>query len=94
MFDLDNLYKWFDENRDSIIADHLNECVLLKGNSVVGYYLNTETALLAAKENGLNMGEFLIQDCVTEDDEMVFTFRVPPSDSHIDFMIQDDKIHA
>ena len=70
MADLDDLYKWFDENRSSIIADHLNESVLLKDNSVIGYYRDTETALNAAEKKGYIVGEFLIQHCVTEEDEM------------------------
>jgi len=70
MVDLDDLYKWFDENRESIIADHLNESVLLKDNSVIGYYNDTETALNAAEEKGYIVGEFLVQHCVTEEDEM------------------------
>ena len=69
MANLDALYKWFDENRDSIIANHSNECVLLKENSVIGYYPNVEAALSAAQKNGYVMGDFLIQDCITEEEE-------------------------
>jgi hypothetical protein len=68
MADLKELYKWFDENRNSIINDHQNECVLLKDNSVIGYYPDDESALSAAEEKGFIMGEFLIQDCITSDD--------------------------
>jgi len=71
MDNLLDLYKWFDENRDAIIANHLNECVLLKDNTVVGYYPNTETALLAAQKKGFVMGEFLIQDCITNEEETI-----------------------
>ena len=52
MENLISLYKWLDGNRDTIIENHLNECVLLKDNTVIGYYLNTETALSAAEKNG------------------------------------------
>jgi len=69
MENLVDLYKWFDENRDRIIKSHLNECVLLKDNAVIGYYPNTEAALSAAKKNGFIMGEFLIQDCITNEEE-------------------------
>jgi len=69
MENLVDLYKWFDENRDSIIKNHLNECVLLKNNAVIGYYPNTEAALSAAQKNGFIMGEFLIQDCITNEEE-------------------------
>ncbi|MDR1868372.1 MAG: hypothetical protein LBQ82_00125 [Treponema sp.] len=69
MENLVDLYKWFDENRDTIINNHLNECVLLKDNTVIGYYPNTEAALLNAQKNGFVMGDFLIQDCITNEEE-------------------------
>jgi hypothetical protein len=75
MVDLDDLYKWFDENRDSVIANHLNECVLLKDNSVIGYFSNTEAALSAAQEKGFNMGDFLIQHCITDEEEIMLYYN-------------------
>jgi len=69
MENLVDLYKWFDENRDIIIKSHLNECVLLKNNAVIGYYPNTEAALSVVQKNGFIMGEFLIQDCITNEEE-------------------------
>jgi len=75
MENLDDLYKWFDENRGSIIADHLNECVLLKDKSVIGYYPNTDAALSDAEKNGFILGEFLIQDCITDEDEIMLYYN-------------------
>ena len=69
MENLKELYKWFDENRDTIIANHMGECVLLKDNAVTGYYPNTDAALSAAHKNGFIMGEFLVQDCITAEEE-------------------------
>ena len=74
MESLDDLYKWFDEKRETIIANHLNECVLLKDNSVISYYPNTGTALAAAQKKGFKMGEFLIQDCITDEEEIMLYF--------------------
>ena len=71
MENLKELYKWFDENRDSIITNHIDECVLLKNNAVIGYYPNTDAALSAAHKNGFAMGEFLIQDCITAENESI-----------------------
>jgi len=71
MVNLTNLYKWFDENRSSIIADHSNECVLLKDNAVIGYYPNTDAALFAAEKNGFVLGEFLVQDCISAEEEVM-----------------------
>jgi len=75
MENLDDLYKWFDENRESIIVNHLKECVLLKNNSVIGYYPNTIAALSAAQKDGLKMGEFLIQDCITDEEEIMHYYN-------------------
>ena len=75
MENLDDLYKWFDEKRETIITDHLNECVLLKDNSVIGYYPNTDAALSAAQKNGFKMGEFLIQDCITDEEEIMLYYN-------------------
>ena len=69
MSNLVNLYKWFNENRDAIITNHEEECVLLKDNSVIGYYPNTEIALSAAQKNGFSIGDFLVQHCNTEEDD-------------------------
>jgi len=75
MENLKILYKWFDDNRNSIISDHINECVLLKDNAIIGYYPDTKTALLAAKKNGFIMGEFLVQDCITAEDESMMYYN-------------------
>jgi len=75
MENLDDLYKWFDENRDSIITNHLNERVLLKDKSVIGYYPNTDAALSEAEKKGFIIGEFLIQDCITDEDEIMLYYN-------------------
>ena len=76
MENLDDLYKWFDENRASIIANHLNERVLLKDKSVIGYYPNTDAALSEAEKKGFIIGEFLIQDCITDEDEIMLYYNI------------------
>lgn len=75
MENLDDLYKWFDENRDTIITNHSNECVLIKNNSVIDYYPNTDAALIAAQKNGFLIGEFLIQDCVTDEEDTMMYYN-------------------
>ena len=75
MINLDDLYKWFDENRASIISNHINECVLLKNKSVIGYYPDNESALADAEKKGLKMGEFLIQDCISNEDEIMLFYN-------------------
>jgi len=75
MVDLNELYKWFDENRNSIIANHINECVLLKDKSIIGYYPDNESALADAEKRGFIIGEFLIQDCITNEDEIMLFYN-------------------
>ena len=70
---LKDLYSWFDNNRDDIIAEHKNEFVLLADDAVVGYFPNMETALEGAKQKNFTVGSFLIQRCITkEDDTLVY----------------------
>jgi hypothetical protein len=71
--DLNVLYQWFNENRENIIQNHNGECVLIKDNTVIGYYPNTEAALSNAESRGYDIGEFLIQDCVSKvEDTMMY----------------------
>ena len=70
---LKDLYSWFDDNRDSIIEGHKNEFVLLANDKVIDYYPNMEAALTGAQKNNLTVGSFLIQRCITkEDDTLVY----------------------
>lgn len=73
MADLSSLYQWFNANRSGIIKGHEGEQVLLKENTVIGYYLDIEKALLGAAEKGFTVGEFLVQRCITEEaDTMMY----------------------
>jgi hypothetical protein len=75
MTDLTVLYQWFNENRTGIINGHLEECVLIKDNAVIGYYPNTDAALAAAQKTGFSMGSFLIQDCITKDEDVMMYYN-------------------
>jgi len=75
MTDLDNLYKWFDENRDAIINGHEGEHVLLRDNSVISYFHNDNTALEYARKSGFSMGDFLIQECISKDEECMYYYN-------------------
>jgi hypothetical protein len=72
MIDLNDLYKWFDENRDIIIKGHEGNSVLLKNNAVISYFHDDGEALEYAKESGFAIGEFLIQDCIPKDEESMY----------------------
>jgi ligand-binding sensor domain-containing protein len=75
MTDMGSIYLWFNENRDGIIRGHEGEQVLLKGNTVIGYYPDVEKALLGAAENGFTVGEFLVQRCITEEADTVMYYN-------------------
>jgi len=75
MPDLDDLYKWFDENRETIITNHHNESVLLKDKTVIGYYPDNDTALADAEKRGFVMGEFLVQDCISDEEEIMLFYN-------------------
>jgi hypothetical protein len=72
MADLEALYKWFDENRNNIIQKHEAEYVLVRANSVLGYFPNEKLALEHAKKTGLVMGDFLLQECIPKDEECMY----------------------
>ena len=71
---LKSLYDWFSISRDDVIKGHEKEVVLLADNSVMGYYPDKETALIDAKSKGLKLGEFLVQRCVTEEEESMYVY--------------------
>ena len=73
MADLNKLYQWYQEHRAEIIKGHEKEQVLLKDEAVIGYYPTEEAALKDVAKRNINIGEFLIQKCIPEDeDRMVY----------------------
>ncbi|HCC35996.1 MAG TPA: hypothetical protein DEQ02_10390 [Ruminococcaceae bacterium] len=75
MENLDDLYKWFDMNRDEIVKGHEGASVLLKDDAVISYFPNDDTALEYAKKTGFSMGEFLIQECISKDEESMYYYN-------------------
>ena len=75
MVDLNDLYRWFDDNRDSIIKGHEGARVLLKDNAVISYFSDDNKALEYAKKSGFALGEFLIQECISKDDESMYYYN-------------------
>ena len=75
MANLDSLYKWFDDNRDDIISGHKGERVLLMGNAVIAYFQEESGALEHAKKSGYAMGDFLIQECISKDEESMYYYN-------------------
>jgi hypothetical protein len=75
MINLDDLYKWFDENRCAIIKGHEGERVLLKDNTVVSYFADDGKALEYAQRSGYAIGEFLVQECISKDKESMYYYN-------------------
>lgn len=72
---MEKLYDWFCENREDIIKGHRGEQVLIKDNAVIGYFPDEPSALKSAFEKGFHIGEFIVQDCYTEDEDTMFYFN-------------------
>ena len=75
MSNLDDLYKWFDKNRSSIIKGHEGEHVLLKDAAVISYFQSERSALEHAKKSGFFMGDFLIQECISKEEECMYYYN-------------------
>lgn len=71
-------FNYFKENRDEIIKEHKGEFVVIKNAEVLGYYKTEENALKDMIEKEHELGSFIIQKCVTaeEDKVMYYTRRV------------------
>jgi len=75
MVNLDDLYKWFDQNRNTIIRGHEGEYVLLKDKTAISYFLDDGEALEYARKSGFAVGEFLIQECISKDEESMYYYN-------------------
>jgi hypothetical protein len=64
-------YKFFDVNRDAIIAGHIGEYVLIRDCAVVGYFKDIESAYGPLAHTHAEPGSYRIQECVTEEDEII-----------------------
>lgn len=66
---LEKEYQYFEKIRDSLLKDHLNDYVAIKGEEVIGFYKTIEEAL-----NSLSgkypLGTFLIQKCISKEDSI------------------------
>ena len=73
---LNSLYNWFDMHRDSLINGHTGERVLIADNKNLGYFSDESSALAFAKKKGLALGQFLVQRCITAEDEQQMFYNV------------------
>ena len=75
MANLDDLYRWFDINRNEIIEGRKGKYVLLKNDAVISYFEDEREALEHARKFGFFMGEFLIQECISKDEESMYYYN-------------------
>lgn len=73
---LESLYNWFDMKRNEIISGHENERVLISNNEVIAYFPDERTAVAEALKKGLKQGDFLVQRCITEEEELQMFYNV------------------
>ena len=73
---LKSLYDWFDIKRNEIIKGHENERVLISDNKVLGYFNDEKSAIAAALSKGCKVGTFLVQRCITEEEELQMFYNV------------------
>lgn len=67
MTDTKEIFKYFTENHDEILAKYPGKFVVLVGKSVAFAKDSFDEAFDTAIEEGLNPGEFLIQECTAGD---------------------------
>lgn len=64
------LYEWFDTNREKIIKGHHGKIALIHNNSVEGYFDSFSDALDVAESAGLEDESYVVQECITIDEEL------------------------
>ena len=68
MYDMEADFSWFCDNKDAIISGRENQCALIKGGKVLGYFDTDTDAVSWAGERGLSMGEYIVQPCASDDE--------------------------
>ena len=63
------LSNYFQKNRNKIIKGHIDEYVVIYQKEVKGYFTDEESALLYCSENKYKLGEFMVKQCLEQDDE-------------------------
>ena len=67
-------FHWFNDNRNDIIKDHMNERVVIRTKEVLGYYPTDRAAIDAMAEKGLAIGEYSVQRCRTAEDDIEYYY--------------------
>ena len=54
-------FKYYTDNQEEIVKDHLGEFVVIKDSAVIGYFKEESKALKSMKDHEL--GTFLVKKC-------------------------------
>jgi hypothetical protein len=70
-------YKFFDLNRDAIVAGHIGEYVLIRDCAVIGYFTERMSAYVPLAHTHAEPGSYLIQQCLAEEEEIDIGCHIP-----------------
>ena len=63
-------YIYFKDNFKKITENHLKEFVVIYDCSVQGYYDGFDSAIKAMKDKGIELGDFIVQECTKSIDDV------------------------
>ena len=66
---LEREYAFFKSIRDQLVKEHLGQSVVIKDESILGFYASDVEAIRETQKT-YPMGTFIVQKCVPEDQEM------------------------
>ena len=69
----DDDYKFFEEQRESLIKEHKDEYVVIKDRKILKFYQTDDIALTETLKY-YKLGEFIVQHCIPADQD-VYEFR-------------------
>ena len=71
---LEEEYKYFKTNKDELVEKHKNKFIVIKKAQVVGVFDTEKEAYEETVKNN-EVGTFLIQQCVENEEEITQTFH-------------------
>ena len=74
MYDMKKDFSWFCDNRHWIIVGHEGKRVAIKDGKVLGYFDTDAQAVDWADGEGLLLGEYIVQRCLSEEDDAEYYY--------------------
>jgi hypothetical protein len=69
LYMLEKDFAFFNAHRDAFNRDHSNEFVVIKDETVVGFYKSQMDAFIAMKS--AELGSFLVKQCIPADQDII-----------------------